>query len=211
MRSPRPHPAAVCPGGWLDDHTLQAIAAENNLRNGFPRSERDDSPIRWFTPLVEVSCAAMRPASAYVARSWACQALIGLPQQAERVPSGGARRGSDDGLPIVPRRSTIRHKPGRRGSPNAFTSEEGDLLVVLASEEVRAVSLTWARSCLALSRPHRYGPGDDCDFVSRFFAPAVRGAGDPVTGSAHCVLAPTGGALWRRSCWHAKSPAAAVS
>jgi predicted PhzF superfamily epimerase YddE/YHI9 len=33
-------------------------------------------------------------------------------------------------------------------------------------------------------------PGDDCDFVSRFFAPAFGIPEDPVTGSAHCTLVP---------------------
>ncbi|NND69268.1 MAG: PhzF family phenazine biosynthesis protein, partial [Halioglobus sp.] len=33
-------------------------------------------------------------------------------------------------------------------------------------------------------------PGDDCDVVSRFFAPQVGINEDPVTGSAHCVLVP---------------------
>jgi PhzF family phenazine biosynthesis protein len=33
-------------------------------------------------------------------------------------------------------------------------------------------------------------PGSDCDFVSRFFAPAAGVAEDPVTGSAHCTLTP---------------------
>jgi predicted PhzF superfamily epimerase YddE/YHI9 len=33
-------------------------------------------------------------------------------------------------------------------------------------------------------------PGNDCDFVSRFFAPAVGVNEDPVTGSAHTVLFP---------------------
>lgn len=32
--------------------------------------------------------------------------------------------------------------------------------------------------------------GDSCDFVSRFFAPAIGIDEDPVTGSAHCVLTP---------------------
>ncbi|MEM6782734.1 MAG: PhzF family phenazine biosynthesis protein [Bacteroidota bacterium] len=34
------------------------------------------------------------------------------------------------------------------------------------------------------------GDNDPYDFISRFFAPAVRVAEDPVTGSAHCTLAP---------------------
>jgi predicted PhzF superfamily epimerase YddE/YHI9 len=33
-------------------------------------------------------------------------------------------------------------------------------------------------------------PGDDCDFVSRFFAPAAGVPEDPVTGSAHTRLVP---------------------
>ena len=33
-------------------------------------------------------------------------------------------------------------------------------------------------------------PGSDCDFVSRFFAPAMGVPEDPVTGSAHCTLIP---------------------
>jgi predicted PhzF superfamily epimerase YddE/YHI9 len=32
--------------------------------------------------------------------------------------------------------------------------------------------------------------GDLCDFVSRFFGPLSGQEEDPVTGSAHCVLAP---------------------
>jgi len=34
------------------------------------------------------------------------------------------------------------------------------------------------------------GPGDDCDFVSRYFAPGGGIPEDPVTGSAHSVLTP---------------------
>ena len=33
-------------------------------------------------------------------------------------------------------------------------------------------------------------PGSRCDFVSRFFAPKVGVAEDPVTGSAHSTLIP---------------------
>jgi PhzF family phenazine biosynthesis protein len=33
-------------------------------------------------------------------------------------------------------------------------------------------------------------PGSECDFVSRFFAPAFGIPEDPVTGSAHCTLVP---------------------
>jgi predicted PhzF superfamily epimerase YddE/YHI9 len=33
-------------------------------------------------------------------------------------------------------------------------------------------------------------PGEDSDFVSRFFAPKLDIPEDPVTGSAHCMLVP---------------------
>jgi len=33
-------------------------------------------------------------------------------------------------------------------------------------------------------------PGNECDFVSRFFGPQVGIDEDPVTGSAHCALVP---------------------
>jgi predicted PhzF superfamily epimerase YddE/YHI9 len=33
-------------------------------------------------------------------------------------------------------------------------------------------------------------PGEEADFVSRYFAPAVGVPEDPVTGSAHCTLVP---------------------
>jgi predicted PhzF superfamily epimerase YddE/YHI9 len=33
-------------------------------------------------------------------------------------------------------------------------------------------------------------PGDDADFVSRFFAPSIGIPEDPVTGSMHCALIP---------------------
>jgi predicted PhzF superfamily epimerase YddE/YHI9 len=33
-------------------------------------------------------------------------------------------------------------------------------------------------------------PGDECDFVSRYFGPGSGIPEDPVTGSAHCTLAP---------------------
>ena len=67
-----------------------------------------------------------------------------------------------------------------------------DYLATFASEaEVRALQPDF----VALRTLDALGiiataPGDDCDFVSRFFAPAAGINEDPVTGSAHCCLAP---------------------
>jgi len=63
------NPAAVCPlDTWLDDATMQNIAAENNLAETafiVPRDEGYD--LRWFTPTVEVDlCGHATLAAAYV-------------------------------------------------------------------------------------------------------------------------------------------------
>jgi predicted PhzF superfamily epimerase YddE/YHI9 len=67
-----------------------------------------------------------------------------------------------------------------------------DYLAVFASEaEVRALKPDFAMlktlDCLGIIAT---APGDDCDFVSRFFAPGAGVDEDPVTGSAHCTLIP---------------------
>ena len=50
------NPAAVVPlESWLDDKTMQAIAAENNLaETAFFAAAGDDFRLRWFTPVCEV-------------------------------------------------------------------------------------------------------------------------------------------------------------
>ncbi len=72
-----------------------------------------------------------------------------------------------------------------------------DVLVEIASvEEVRGLepdlSALRAASGRGVIVTARAGNGEagDADFVSRFFAPAVGIDEDPVTGSAHCCLAP---------------------
>ena len=63
------NPAAVCPlDAWLDDDTMQSIAAENNLAETAFIVARDDGyDLRWFTPLIEVDlCGHATLATAYV-------------------------------------------------------------------------------------------------------------------------------------------------
>jgi predicted PhzF superfamily epimerase YddE/YHI9 len=50
--------------------------------------------------------------------------------------------------------------------------------------DLRAIELMHAHAVIVTA------PGDDCDFVSRFFAPRMGVPEDHVTGSAHCMLAP---------------------
>ena len=63
------NPAAVCPlESWLDDATLQAIAAENNLSETAFFVGRDGKyDIRWMTPAAEVDlCGHATLASGWV-------------------------------------------------------------------------------------------------------------------------------------------------
>lgn len=47
-------------------------------------------------------------------------------------------------------------------------------------------------------------PGEDCDFVSRYFTPQATILEDPVTGSAHCTLAPYWSKRLGKETLHAK-------
>ena len=64
------NPAAVCIlESWLDDKTLQGVAAENNLsETAFLVLESDGAyELRWFTPTMEVDlCGHATLASAHV-------------------------------------------------------------------------------------------------------------------------------------------------
>lgn len=195
------NPAAVCPlDDWLEDGQMQAIAAENNLSETaffVPRGE--DYAIRWFTPANEVKlCGHATLASAYVV-------LNRLRSQADAVRfdshSGELivrRRG--DGLleldfPARPPRPLASPPPGLLAAlhidAEAVLDQDDYLVIVRRETDVARVAPDFAglmqleRRAVIVS-----APGDDCDFVSRFFAPKVGVPEDPVTGSAHCILIP---------------------
>jgi predicted PhzF superfamily epimerase YddE/YHI9 len=67
-----------------------------------------------------------------------------------------------------------------------------DLMAVFKTQaEIASLAPDFVK--LALMNPFAVivtAPGDDVDFVSRFFAPKVGIDEDPVTGSAHCTLIP---------------------
>ena len=78
------------------------------------------------------------------------------------------------------------------GITDADVLRARDYLVVLESEEeVRSIQPNFEKlakvDCTGIIVT---APGEDVDFVSRFFAPQFGVPEDPVTGSAHCTLAP---------------------
>ena len=62
-----------------------------------------------------------------------------------------------------------------------------------SEDQVRALAPDFRALLVASDLPVIVtAPGDEVDFVSRFFGPQVGIDEDPVTGSAHCALVP----LW---------------
>jgi len=193
------NPAAVCPlERWLDDALLQAIAEENNLsETAFFVPTGKGYALRWFTPVREVDlCGHATLAAAHVLFDH-----LGYAGQAIRFETRSGelsveRRGGQLAMnfPACP--------PVPCGAPDILAQALGarpievlaadDYLAVFDSEaSVRAVTPDLA----LLGRLDRRGviitaPGTDVDFVSRFFAPNLGIPEDPVTGSAHCALAP---------------------
>ncbi|MEO0512749.1 MAG: PhzF family phenazine biosynthesis protein [Planctomycetota bacterium] len=197
------NPAAVVPlEEWIDDDTLQAIAAENNVsETAFlvaSDEEGVDYHLRWFTPVAEVDLCG----HATLAAGHALFRHLGFEGRLARFQTrSGVLSVEDDlglytldfpALPREPREVTgaLVEALGRRPA-EVFTGMdlmcvfenkrdvhecEPNLSVLAALGGVRAVIVT--------------APATSHDFVSRVFAPAVGIGEDPVTGSAHCMMTP---------------------
>jgi predicted PhzF superfamily epimerase YddE/YHI9 len=76
-------------------------------------------------------------------------------------------------------------------APDAVLAAAQYVAVFSTEAEVHAIEPDFARLA-GLDRRAVIvtAPGEEADFVSRFFAPKLGIPEDPVTGSAHCVLVP---------------------
>lgn len=217
------NPAAVCVlEGALPDSTMQAIAAENNLsETAFLWPVAGEHAIRWFTPTTEVElCGHATLASAFVVLN-----LLEPEREAVIFESRcrgklAIRRepGSDRlimNFPADPPRPIEPMNPALADALGAAPIEQwlaGYWFLVYESEaQVRSLRPNFA----ALARMHPgevivTAPADDpeLDFVSRFFGPGVGIDEDPVTGSAHCVLAPYWAARLGKSALRARQVSA---
>jgi len=204
------NPAAVVPlERWLDDATLQSIAAENNLsETAFFVGGGGEYHIRWMTPADEVDlCGHATLASAFVIFSEieAGRAEVRFRSKSGplRVSAEGERLALDfPSRPPAPAETSLAALAAALGARPSVALASRDYLAVFGTEdEVRSLRPDMARVA-ALDRMAviATAPGRDCDFVSRFFAPAVGVPEDPVTGSAHCTLVPYwAGRLGRKS------------
>lgn len=197
------NPAAVCllntaqPNAWM-----QSVAQEMNLsETAFLLPEPEGYRLRWFTPAVEVDlCGHATLASAHVL--WESGQV--KPQQPVIFYSRSgvltARQKQDwIELDFPIKRLELVTVPEELGHalgivPVFVGKNQFDYLVEVESEEIlrnlqpdygRIRSLP-VRGVILTSKATTPG----FDFMSRFFAPRVGVNEDPVTGSAHCCLAP---------------------
>ena len=198
------NPAAVCLlEGAYDDAWMQAVAAEMNLSETAFIHRRDDDgfDLRWFTPAIEVDlCGHATLASAHVL--WEEGIVEGGDAIRFHTRSGTLVCARNEDLIELDFPST---PPTETDLPVELFTALGieaawqgrscfDALVLVESEEVlRSLEPDFQR---LRSIPVRgiivtsVADAPDIDFVSRFFGPAAGIDEDPVTGSAHCCLAP---------------------
>ncbi|HEX7152952.1 MAG TPA: PhzF family phenazine biosynthesis protein [Thermoanaerobaculia bacterium] len=197
----RGNPAAVVlledarPAAWM-----QRVAAEMNLsETAFLQRHHDGWSLRWFTPAVEVDlCGHATLASAHalfeegllaagdVARFHTRSGLLTATKNRDLIELDFPATAEQ---PATPPDDLLR----ALGAEAVYVGRNKfDYLVEVASEEaVRSMRPDHAllrevpvRGVIVTSRSNDY------DFVSRFFAPGSGIDEDPVTGSAHCCLAP---------------------
>jgi PhzF family phenazine biosynthesis protein len=194
------NPAAVCPlQSWLDEDTMLAIAAENNLsETAFFVAENGGYRLRWFTPAMEVDlCGHATLATAHYllneAESQSEQVRFETRSGTLVVTRAGDLLTMDFPLRRLEPVAKERELGAALGEPPeaVFESSKNYLAVFDSERRVRNLSPDFsAVKALGVHGVIVTAPGERADFVSRYFAPGAGIDEDPVTGSAHCSLAP---------------------
>ncbi|MDH6085538.1 PhzF family phenazine biosynthesis protein [Umezakia ovalisporum] len=201
------NPATVCVLSESQDDTwMQSVAQEMNLsETAFLIKQDDGFSLRWFTPTVEVPlCGHATLASAHVLWS---QGYLLLDEVARFYTKSGVliaqRQGEWILLDFPVNFSEVTVPPGELstalGVPcKSVLQNSLGYLVELESEQlVRQMQPNFQHlKKLPLANvlvTSQTDPHSEYDFVSRFFAPQLGIDEDPVTGAAHCCLAP----FWR--------------
>lgn len=197
------NPAGVCVlEGPADPAWMQAVAAEvNAAETAFTHAIGDGRwSLRWFTPTVEVPlCGHATLATAHVLRGEG----HALPLRFETA-SGELRADAGAGdlieldLPANPPTSApvpaaVVDALGVTPVASGLGGQDMWVVEVATAAEVRAAAPDL--SALAAVTSHGVtvtaaGDADGVAVVSRFFGPAIGIDEDPVTGAAHCLLAP---------------------
>ena len=197
------NPAAVCfLDGEREADWMRKVAAEMNLsETAFLVPEDDCHGLRWFTPTVEVElCGHATLASAHAL--WESGRLEPEEDARFRTKSGLLTcRKAGDAIEMDFPALAVRESPPPKGLLDALGVEpvwlgvsRFDVFCEMDSESTvrelapdhRGLKSVGVRGVIVTAA----SDGSPYDFVSRFFAPGSGIDEDPVTGSAHCALAP---------------------
>ncbi|MEI7662117.1 MAG: PhzF family phenazine biosynthesis protein [Bacteroidota bacterium] len=195
------NPAAVCMlDQWLDDEMMQSVAAENNLsETAFLTRNPAGYDIRWFTPTVEVDlCGHATLASAFVIFNHfdyqKGEIIFNSPRSGELKVRRDGRKlfldfPADEFFPCEMFAGIIKSlgfEPRElyRGKTDFMAVVDSEDEVISLRPDFNAVATLDARGLIVTA------PGNEVDFVSRFFGPQSGVDEDPVTGSAHTTLIP---------------------
>jgi PhzF family phenazine biosynthesis protein len=196
------NPAAVCPlESWLPTPLMQKIAMENGLaETAFFMPDDRGFAIRWFTPEIEMDlCGHATLASAHVLFHHLGCTLAPLRFQSQsgelvvtREETGRLTLDFPARMP-VPAEAPALILQGLNAPPREVLKARDYVLVF--EDEALIRQMTPNLSLLNQINLDPGGicvtaPGQDVDFVSRFFTPQASVFEDPVTGSAHCSLIP---------------------
>jgi PhzF family phenazine biosynthesis protein len=195
------NPAAVCIlDEWLPENTMQDIALENNLsETAFVIRQGEAFDIRWFTPSVEVDlCGHATLATAHVLFNH-------YDYPGDRIRFNTLKRGSisvaraGEYLELDFPADRVKESKAPESVIAALGIEPEEvyrglndyLLVYPAQKDIEQMRPDFGMLRDADVRGLIVSaPGEQTDFVSRFFAPGSGIDEDPVTGSAHTTLAP---------------------
>ena len=194
------NPAGVCPlDSWLPDKLMQQIAMENNqAETAFFVKNQNRFDLRWFTPEIEVDlCGHATLAAAFVifhlqhffgsviefnSRSGLLRVMkngdfLTLDFPVDRLLKVAAPEGLVAGMGLQP----LEIYKGKTDYMLVYSTPEE---IEKLKPDMMKIAGIEARGIIATA------PGNDVDFVSRFFAPQSGISEDPVTGSAHTTLTP---------------------
>ena len=193
------NPAAVVPlDDWLPDALLQAIAAENNLsETAFFVRTGERFELRWFTPTAEVDlCGHATLATAHVLFEHLNypDSVIRFQTRSGILTVQKSTGGLSMDFPAIPSEPIdapealiqgLGAEPGQvRAAPDFLAIFDHEQDIVDLAPDFSVLSRLDRRGVIATA------PGREHDFVSRCFYPKVGVNEDPVTGSAHCKMAP---------------------
>ncbi len=196
------NPAAVClldgprPSEWMQQLAYELGYSET----AFVLRTEGGLSLRWFAPLTEVAlCGHATLAAAHVL--WSVGRAHG-PIRFETEKSGtltAERKGRliyidlpripvTEAPPPIGLMSTLGFRPSavKLAGEDVLLEVPDEAAVLAVAPDMRGLRKVQTRGVIvtAPSRTPEY------DFVSRFFAPSAGIDEDPVTGSAHCALAP---------------------